>query len=84
MFHESNRPFGNRRQAGAELATKLRQYPGREDVVVLALPRGGVPVAFEVAEALDAELDFSPSGSSACLATGNTRWGQSRPVVSAY
>jgi predicted phosphoribosyltransferase len=51
-------PFANRREAGAELATRLRHYAGRNDVVVLALPRGGVPVAFEVAEALDAPLDI--------------------------
>ena len=50
--------FENRRDAGRTLAAKLRQYGGRSDVVVLALPRGGVPVAFEVAEALDAPLDL--------------------------
>jgi putative phosphoribosyl transferase len=54
----SNRPFANRREAGVELASKLRQYAGRSDVIVLALPRGGVPVAYEVAEALDAPLDI--------------------------
>src|SRR5712691_11785777 len=54
----SNRPFANRREAGVELASQLRQYAGRTDVVVLALPRGGVPVAYEVAEALDAPLDI--------------------------
>jgi predicted phosphoribosyltransferase len=53
-----NEPFANRRAAGAELASSLRQYAGRHDVVVLALPRGGVPVAFEVAEALNAPLDI--------------------------
>jgi putative phosphoribosyl transferase len=53
-----DRPFANRREAGVELASKLRQYAGRDDVVVLALPRGGVPVAFEVAESLDAPLDI--------------------------
>jgi predicted phosphoribosyltransferase len=36
----------------------LRQYTGRDDVVVLALPRGGVPVAYEVARALEAPLDL--------------------------
>jgi putative phosphoribosyl transferase len=54
----SVRPFANRREAGKELAAKLRAYHGRTDVVVLALPRGGVPVAFEVAEALEAPLDI--------------------------
>ena len=39
------------------MAERLGQYSGRQDVVVLALPRGGVPVAFEVARALDAPLD---------------------------
>src|SRR5207248_11376929 len=52
-----NRAFANRHEAGAELASRLSHYHGRSDVVVLALPRGGVPVAFEVAEALDAPLD---------------------------
>src|SRR5947209_14425852 len=50
--------FANRREAGVELASKLRQYADRPDVVVLALPRGGVPVAFEVAQALHAPLDI--------------------------
>jgi putative phosphoribosyl transferase len=53
-----NQPFADRRQAGAELATKLGHLANRDDVVVLALPRGGVPVAFEVATALDVPLDI--------------------------
>ena len=49
--------FENRKEAGEVLATKLTSYQERRDVVVLALPRGGVPVAFEVAKALRAPLD---------------------------
>jgi putative phosphoribosyl transferase len=49
--------FRNRRDAGRLLAGKLQQYADRPDVIVLALPRGGVPVGFEVAEALHAPLD---------------------------
>ena len=50
-------PFGDRTQAGKLLAEKLTKYANRPDVLVLALPRGGVPVAFEVAKALNAPLD---------------------------
>jgi putative phosphoribosyl transferase len=49
--------FANRIEAGRLLAKKLDAYANRHDVVVLALPRGGVPVAYEVAHALDAPLD---------------------------
>jgi putative phosphoribosyl transferase len=49
--------FQDRAEAGRELAERLRQYEHRGDVVVLALPRGGVPVGFEVARALDVPLD---------------------------
>jgi predicted phosphoribosyltransferase len=47
----------NRRQAGQMLAAKLKAYANRPDVLVLALPRGGVPVAFEIAKALNLPLD---------------------------
>jgi predicted phosphoribosyltransferase len=50
--------FKDRRDAGRELAQELSAYAGRSDVVVLALPRGGVPVAYEVALALNARLDI--------------------------
>ncbi len=50
--------FRNRTEAGLLLAKKLAAYAGRPDVLVLALPRGGVPVGFEVAKALHAPLDF--------------------------
>jgi predicted phosphoribosyltransferase len=50
-------PFRNRRDAGKKLAATLSTYRGRSDAVVLALPRGGVPVGYEVAHALNAPLD---------------------------
>jgi predicted phosphoribosyltransferase len=49
--------FRDRRDAGRQLAAKLRAYAGRANLLVLALPRGGVPVAFEVARSLQAPLD---------------------------
>ncbi len=49
--------YKDRRHAGRVLAEALREYAGRPDVVVLALPRGGVPVAYEVASRLGAPLD---------------------------
>ena len=49
--------FADRTQAGHELAQALRRYAGRDDVIVLALPRGGVPVAVEVARELSSPLD---------------------------
>lgn len=51
------RIFANRTEAGRVLAEHLAQYADREDVVVLGLPRGGIPVAFEVARHLGASLD---------------------------
>ena len=49
--------FLNRQVAGRMLAGRLKAYAGRGDVLVLALPRGGVPVGYEVAQALGAEFD---------------------------
>src|SRR5438067_11822511 len=51
------RAFPNRTEAGRLLAEKLVQYADRDDVIVLGLPRGGVPVAYEVAKRLHAPLD---------------------------
>jgi putative phosphoribosyl transferase len=49
--------FQDRHDAGRQLAVELHAYANRPDVIVLALPRGGVPVGFEVATALGAPLD---------------------------
>jgi predicted phosphoribosyltransferase len=49
--------FRNRTDAGRQLAEKLAAYANRPEILVLALPRGGVPVAFEVARALGVPLD---------------------------
>ena len=65
--------FIDRKQAGQALAQKLLRYRDNPDVVVLGLPRGGVPVAFEVAQAF---------ASSACPGTRNSRWARSRPAAS--
>lgn len=51
-------PFADRTEAGRLLARRLKAYSGRDDVLVLGLPRGGVPVACEVAAALSAPLDL--------------------------
>jgi predicted phosphoribosyltransferase len=49
--------FQDRADAGRQLAEQLLDYAGRDDVIVLALPRGGVPVGFEVAQRLNVPLD---------------------------
>jgi putative phosphoribosyl transferase len=54
---ERGRRFQDRYEAGRLLAEELREYAGRGDVLVVALPRGGVPVGYEVARALRAPLD---------------------------
>lgn len=50
--------FANRQDAGRQLARKLTNYADRPDILVLALPRGGVPVAYEVSRALHARMDL--------------------------
>jgi predicted phosphoribosyltransferase len=54
---ERRHRFRDRREAGRVLAGALTHHAGRDDVIVLALPRGGAPVAYEVARALGAPLD---------------------------
>ena len=57
MHPDNPRPFADRREAGMELGSRLSHLKDRTDVTVLALPRGGVPVAYEVARQLRAPLD---------------------------
>jgi putative phosphoribosyl transferase len=52
-----SKPFADRADAGRALAEELNEYSGRPDVIVLGLPRGGIPVAYEVARALRVPLD---------------------------
>jgi putative phosphoribosyl transferase len=76
-------PFANRRDAGRELASRLQHYRGVNGAIVLALPRGGVPVAFEIAQAIDAPLDIfvvrklgmpgHPEYAIGAIATGGVR-----------
>ncbi|WP_431266564.1 phosphoribosyltransferase [Roseateles chitinivorans] len=53
----AERRFADRRDAGRQLVARLAPYAHRDDVTVLALPRGGVPVGAEIARALEAPLD---------------------------
>jgi len=69
--------FHDRREAGRVLASRLGRYAGRPDVVVLALPRGGVPVAFEVAQALGAPLDVFLVRKLVYPATKKSPWARS-------
>lgn len=50
--------FQNRTEAGQQLTTRLQTYANRPDVLVLGLPRGGIPVAYEIANALNVPLDI--------------------------
>lgn len=75
--------FRNRTDAGQKLASKLNAYYGQPDVVVLALPRGGVPIGHEVGKALHAPVDvfvvrklgvpWNPELAMGAVATGGVR-----------
>src|SRR5262249_60953050 len=54
----AERPFANRADAGRKLAIKLVAYAKSSNLLMLALPRGGVPIAYEIARALQAPLDI--------------------------
>jgi predicted phosphoribosyltransferase len=71
----ADRLFRDRREAGRVLARLLDRYRGRPDVIVLGLPRGRVPVAYEVAIALGAPSTSTWSASSASPATRRWPWG---------
>ena len=76
--------FANRQEAGLQLGRRLASYAGRGDVTVLGLPRGGVPVAFEVARALGAPLEVlivrklgipsQPEVAFGAIASGGAAW----------
>jgi putative phosphoribosyl transferase len=75
--------FENRRDAGERLSWRLVGYRGRKDILVLGIPRGGVPVAYEVARALAAPLDvivvrklgvpFQPELAMGAISSGGVR-----------
>jgi predicted phosphoribosyltransferase len=85
--------FRDRRDAGAVLAGRLRHLADRPDLLVLALPRGGVPVAYEVARALGAPMDVFvvrklglpgyPELAMGAIASGGIR-AMNQDVISAY
>jgi putative phosphoribosyl transferase len=83
MLGDESIVFRDREEAGRKLAEKLHAYANRKDVIVLGIPRGGVPVAFQVAKALNARLDIFLSRklgvpgqeelAFGAIATGDTR-----------
>jgi putative phosphoribosyl transferase len=64
-------PLVNRQSAGSLLARQLEMYSHRSDVLVLGLPRGGLPVAHQIAEHLDAPLDVLLVRKLECPAKGS-------------
>ena len=72
-----NRPFSDRYEAGRVLAESLRGFAGRADVMVLGLPRGGVPVASEVARELGVPFDVFLVRKLGAPGRKSWRWGRS-------
>lgn len=85
--------YQDRVAAARQLAASLDSYRGRSGLLVLALPRGGVPVGYEIAQALDAELDlivvrklglpFQPEVAMGAIASGGIRVKNSRVIAAA-
>ena len=75
--------FRDRRDAGQKLASRLAAYADRPDVLVLALPRGGVPVGYEISRALHAPLDVFVVRKLGLPGHGSSQWAPSRLAVSA-
>ena len=74
----------DRVDAGRQLAARLPEYGGRSDVLVLALPRGGVPVAFEVASRLGVPLDVFLVRKLGVPGHTELAMGRSRPAASRF
>jgi len=70
--------YRDRRHAGRVLASALAKYSHRDDVAVLGLPRGGIPVAFEVAKTLGAPLDVFVVAKARCAGISGARNGCDR------
>ena len=73
--------FKDREDAGRQLAKRLNAYANRDDVIVLGIPRGGVPVAFEIAQALHVPLDIFLSRKLGVPGREESRSARSRPVM---
>jgi len=78
---EPDLPFRNRTEAGRLLVAELAHYKSKPDVVVLGLTRGGVPVAAEVATALQAPLDVIVVRKLGVPFNRNWQWAQSQEMV---
>ncbi|WP_281033868.1 phosphoribosyltransferase family protein [Methanohalophilus mahii] len=74
--------FKNRTDAGRKLAKKLSAYANRQNVIILALPRGGVPVAYEVARQLGVGMDIFLVRKLGFPGMRNWQWVPLQPMTS--